>query len=201
MDKKELDNAIKYLSNDSNLKPLIRQYGKLNLGHSESPFKSLIKYIIYQQLSIASAKAIYTRFLQLFNHKPTPNNVKAIDSTILKNIGLSRQKIVYICDIAEFFINNDIDFDNLTNKEIYNKLIEIKGIGPWTIDMFLMFTLHKTNIMPIGDLGIKKGFKILYDLDELPTDEFMLKKSKKWEPYQSIASMYLWKIVDGDVIF
>ena len=89
----------------------------------------------------------------------------------------------------------------MTNKEIYNKLIEIKGIGPWTIDMFLMFTLHKTNIMPIGDLGIKKGFKILYDLDELPTDEFMLKKSKKWEPYQSIASMYLWKIVDGDVIF
>ena len=201
MDKKELDNAIKYLGNDSNLKPLIRQYGKLDLGHSESPFKSLIKYIIYQQLSIASAKAIYIRFLQLFNHKPTPNNVKAIDPTILKDIGLSRQKIVYICDIAEFFINNDIDFDNLTNKEIYNKLIEIKGIGPWTIDMFLMFTLHKTNIMPIGDLGIKKGFKILYDLDELPTDEFMLKKSKKWEPYQSIASMYLWKIVDGDVVF
>tara|TARA_Y100000994_G_C15685771_1_gene439641 strand:- start:972 stop:1577 length:606 start_codon:yes stop_codon:yes gene_type:complete len=201
MDKKELDSAIKYLSNDSDLKSLIRQYGKLDFGHSETPFKSLIKYIIYQQLSIASAKAIYTRFLKLFNNKPTPINVNNLDLTILKDIGLSRQKIVYICDIADFFINNDIDFDSLTNKEIYSQLIQIKGIGPWTIDMFLMFTLNKMNIMPVGDLGIKKGFKILYDLDNLPSDEFMLEKAKKWDPYQSIASLYLWKIVDGDVVF
>ena len=201
MDEKELDNAINYLSSDSKFKPLIKQYGKLDLGESEDPFISLIKYVIYQQLSIASAKAIYTRFLKLFDNKLTPINVKSVDFSILKDIGLSRQKINYINEIVEYFMNNDIDFDSLTNKEIYNELIQIKGIGPWTIDIFLMFTLHKTNIMPIGDLGIKKGFKVLYDLDDLPTDEFMLKKYKKWNPYQSIASMYLWKIVDGDVIF
>ena len=201
MDKITLDNAIAYLSNDLKLKPLILKYSRPDFGVSNNPFKSLIKYIIYQQLSIQSAKAIYTRFLDLFNSKPTPTTLNAINDAILKDIGVSKQKINYIKEITKYFLNHNIDFNSLTNKEVYDELIQIKGIGPWTIDIFLMFTLYRTDILPIGDLGIKKGFRILYDLDELPTDQFMVEKSKKWNPYESIASMYLWKIVDGDIVF
>ena len=201
MDKTTLDNAIAYLSNDLKLQPLILKYSRPDFGVSNDPFKSLIKYIIYQQLSIQSAKAIYTRFLDLFNNKPTPTTLNAINDAILKDIGVSKQKINYIKEITKYFLNHNIDFNSLTNKEVYDELIQIKGIGPWTIDIFLMFTLYRTDILPIGDLGIKKGFKILYNLDELPTDKFMIKKSKKWNPYESIASMYLWKIVDGDIVF
>ena len=201
MDKTTLDNAIAYLSNDLKLQPLILKYSRPDFGISNDPFKSLIKYIIYQQLSIQSAKAIYTRFLDLFNNKPTPTTLNAINDAILKDIGVSKQKINYIKEITEYFLNHNINFNSLTNKEVYDELIQIKGIGPWTIDIFLMFTLYRTDILPIGDLGIKKGFKILYNLDELPTDKFMIEKSKKWNPYESIASMYLWKIVDGDIVF
>ena len=201
MDKTTLDNAIAYLSNDLKLQPLILKYTRPDFGVSNDPFKSLIKYIIYQQLSIQSAKAIYTRFLDLFNNKPTPTTLNAINDAILKDIGVSKQKINYIKEITKYFLNHNIDFNSLTNKEVYDELIQIKGIGPWTIDIFLMFTLYRTDILPIGDLGIKKGFKILYNLDELPTDQFMIEKSKKWNPYESIASMYLWKIVDGDIVF
>ena len=201
MDKKTLDNAITYLRNDLKLQPLILKYSRPDFSISEDPFKSLIKYIINQQLSIQSAKAIYTRFLDLFNNKPTPTTVNVINDSILKDIGVSKQKINYIKEITKYFLNHNIDFSSLTNKEVYDELIQIKGIGPWTIDIFLMFTLYRTDILPIGDLGIKKGFKILYNLDELPTDQFMIEKSKKWNPYESIASMYLWKIVDGDIVF
>ena len=201
MDKTTLDNAIAYLSNDLKLQPLILKYSRPDFGVSDNPFKSLIKYIIYQQLSIQSAKAIYTRFLDLFNNKPTPTTLNVINDAILKDIGVSKQKINYIKEITKYFLNHNIDFNSLTNKEVYDELIQIKGIGPWTIDIFLMFTLYRTDILPIGDLGIKKGFKILYNLDELPTDKFMIEKSKKWNPYESIASMYLWKIVDGDIVF
>ena len=201
MDKTTLDNAIAYLSNDLKLQPLILKYSRPDFGVSNDPFKSLIKYIIYQQLSIQSSKAIYTRFLDLFNNKPTPTTLNAINDAILKDIGVSKQKVDYIKEITKYFLNHNIDFNSLTNKEVYDELIQIKGIGPWTIDIFLMFTLYRTDILPIGDLGIKKGFKILYNLDELPTDKFMIEKSKKWNPYESIASMYLWKIVDGDIVF
>jgi len=201
MNQEKLDDAIKHLCADPKLKPLIKKYGKPDFGISNDPFKTLIKYIISQQLSMQSAKAIYTRFLDLFNDKPMPSTVNNTNYTNLKGIGLSKQKIRYIKEISKYFLNHNIDFMSLTNKEVYNELIQIKGIGPWTIDIFLMFTLFRTDILPIGDLGIKKGFKILYNLDQLPTDKFMIDKAKDWVPYQSIVAMYLWKIVDGDIVF
>ena len=120
----------------------------------------------------------------------------------LKGIGLSRQKILYINNLSEFFIenNNLIDFDKLTDKEITKKLLSIKGIGQWTVDMFMMFTMLKVDILPLGDLGIKKAIQKLYKLQDLPTDELMIEKSLNWKPYRTIASCYLWTLVDdGDV--
>ena len=136
MDKKTLDNAITYLCNDLKLQPLILKYSRPDFGISEDPFKSLIKYIINQQLSIQSAKAIYTRFLDLFNNKPTPAIVNVINDSILKDIGISKQKINFLKEITKYFLNHNIDYSSLTNKEVYDELIQIKGIGPWTIDIF-----------------------------------------------------------------
>ena len=201
MNKKIINDAIIHLSKDFELSLLIEKYEKPSLHISNHPFKSLIKYIIYQQLSIASAKAIYCRFLDLFNEILIPQDVLKVKSTTFRSIGLSKQKINYIYEISKYFSMNNINFKNLDNVDIYKHLIQIKGVGPWTIDMFLMFTLCRLDILPLGDLGIKKGFKILYELDELPTEKFMLKKSLKWMPYRTIASMYLWKIVDGDSTF
>tara|TARA_B100001996_G_scaffold373651_1_gene351347 strand:- start:405 stop:1010 length:606 start_codon:yes stop_codon:yes gene_type:complete len=201
MNKEKIDCAISYLSNDSKIKSLIEKYDKPDFNTPDYPFKSLIKYIIYQQLSLQSARAIYMRFLDIFNNNPQPIDVSSTDTSIFKSIGLSKQKIKYINEITDYFLSNEISFFELSNKEVYDKLISIKGIGPWTIDMFLIFTLHRTDVMPIGDLGIKKGFKILYDLEKLPTDKFMLEESRRWAPYQSIVSIYLWKIVDDGAVF
>ena len=119
----------------------------------------------------------------------------------MKAIGLSKQKINYINNLSNFFIQNSniVDFKADSDKDIIKQLIAIKGIGQWTIDMFMMFSLCKMDILPIGDLGIKKGFMKLYDLKELPSENFMIQTALKWRPYRTIASCYLWMIVDdGD---
>ena len=198
-----INKAIKHLIKDKKLKLLIDKNEKPFFEENNNYYHALSKSIIYQQLSGKVAKIIYNRFLDLFNSKqPKANIFITIDDSKLKEIGLSRQKISYLKDLSDYFLNKgkSIDFKSLSEQEIRDELIKIKGIGHWTIDMFLMFTVLKSNILPVGDLGIKKAFKELYNLDDLPTDNFMIEKSKKWEPYRTIACCYLWTIVDdGDV--
>tara|TARA_Y100000389_G_scaffold205081_1_gene262835 strand:+ start:20346 stop:20957 length:612 start_codon:yes stop_codon:yes gene_type:complete len=200
---KVVNKAIKHLSKDLKLKSLIDNNDKPVFEKNDNYYIALSKSIIYQQLSGKVAKIIYNRFVNLFNDKnPEPNIFLTVDELKLKSIGLSRQKISYLKDLSEYFLNKgtSIDFNILNQDEIRKELITIKGIGHWTIDMFLMFTVLNMNILPVGDLGIKKAFKELYNLDKLPSDHFMIKKSKKWEPYRTIACCYLWTIVDdGDV--
>ena len=200
---KVVNKAIKHLSKDLKLKSLIDNNDKPVFEKNDNYYIALSKSIIYQQLSGKVAKIIYNRFVNLFNDKnPEPNIFLTVDELKLKSIGLSRQKISYLKDLSEYFLNKgtSIDFNILNQDEIRKELITIKGIGHWTIDMFLMFTVLNMNILPVGDLGIKKAFKELYNLDKLPSDNFMIKKSKQWEPYRTIACCYLWTIVDdGDV--
>ena len=203
MDKNILEKSITFLSKDIKLKSLIDKYPKPKFSPSKNYFDALSKTIIYQQLSGKVAKIIYNRFLSLFvNEIPDPEQYQKLGNINLKNIGLSKQKISYINNISMFFLNNEnkIQFEVDSEVEISEKLISIKGIGQWTIDMFMMFTLCKTDILPVGDLGIKKAFKELYNLKEYPSVSFMKKQAKSWKPYRTIASCYLWMIVDdGDV--
>ena len=202
MDQKIINDAIKHLSKNETIKTLIDKYPKPKFSLNDNYFDSLCKSIIYQQLSGKVAKIIYNRFLTLFSKKiPTPNQYLKIKNSDLKNIGLSKQKIDYINNVSKFFIEkNQIDFKISSDQDIQKQLISIKGIGQWTIDMFMMFTLYKADILPVGDLGIKKAFKQLYNLKELPSEQFMLNKALKWQPYRTIACCYLWMIVDdGDV--
>jgi len=197
-----LNLALHHLLKDNKLKDLINKYPIPKFTSNDNYFDALSKSIIYQQLSGKVAKIIYTKFLALFKkQKPVPEQYLKINHSDLRKIGLSKQKINYINNLSIFFINNNISqFKNLSEQEITNRLISIKGIGQWTIDMFMIFTLCKTDILPIGDLGIKKAFKHLYNLEELPSEQFMKEKSNKWRPYRTIACCYLWMIIDnGDI--
>ena len=199
MDNNILNKSIKHLEKDQKIKTLINKYPIPEFYPNNNYFDALSKSIIYQQLSGKVAKIIYTRFLSLFKKKiPTPKQYINIKNSDLKGIGLSRQKINYINNLSVFFIEKDntLQFETESNQEISKQLIEIKGIGQWTIDMFMMFTLCKPDILPVGDLGIKKAFKKLYNLKELPSEIFMKKKALQWQPYRTIASCYLWMLTD-----
>jgi len=200
MDKIIINQSIKHLLKDKQLKKIINKHPIPQFSYNNNYFDALSKIIIYQQLSGKVAKIIYTRFLKLFNkNSPNPKQYLKINNSELRRIGLSKQKINYINNLSIFFIrnNNILQLKNLSQKKIINKLISIKGIGQWTIDMFMMFTLCKTDILPTGDLGIKKAFKQLYNLQKLPTEKFMEKKSSDWKPYRTIACCYLWMSIDN----
>ena len=203
MDKNILEESINFLSKDVKLKSLIEKYPKPKFSPNKNYFDALSKSIIYQQLSGKVAKIIYNRFLSLFvNEIPDPAQYQKLENINLKNIGLSKQKISYISNVSLFFLSdeNKIQFETDSESDITQKLILIKGIGQWTIDMFMMFTLCKTDVLPVGDLGIKKAFMELYHLKEYPSISFMKKKAENWQPYRTIACCYLWMIVDdGDV--
>ena len=202
MKSKILNEGIKHLSKDKKLNSLINEFEKPVFYKSTNYYDDLCKSIIYLQLSGKVAKIIYHRFLNLFPNK-VPNFKKTLDLKFeeLKKIGLSKQKITYIDNLAKYFYNKkNTDFVKYSDESLRKELIKIKGIGPWTIDMFLMFTMHRTDILPVGDLGIKKAFQILYKLKELPSKELMIEISAKWKPYRTIACCYLWYLVDdGDV--
>ena len=203
MDSYTLNQSIEHLRKDSKFKTLIDKYDKPNFGNNDNYFNALSKSIIYQQLSGKVAKVIYNRFLDLFkNRVPDLEVIINLKDSELRKIGLSKQKTEYIKGLSKYFYKEGklIDFPSLTNQEISKELIKIKGVGQWTVDMFLMFTMFRTDVLPVADLGIKKGFKELFNLKELPSEKVMINKSKKWQPYRTIACCYLWKLVDnGDV--
>ena len=155
---KTINQSINHLMKDKKLKSLIDNYSKPKFINNSNYFDALSKSIIYQQLSGKVAKIIYTRFLSLFKNKVSnPIEYLSIHNDDLRGIGFSKQKISYIENLSNYFINNQesLDLMNLSNEEVINELIIIKGVGRWTIDIFLMFTLFRTDILPVGDLGIK----------------------------------------------
>ena len=194
-----LNKSINHLNQFEEIKDLIEQYPVPKFSPSNNYYQALAKSIIYQQLSGNAAKVIYSRFLNLFDgDTSTPSEYLNIDDFTLRGIGISKQKISYIKNLSIFFIENQnrLNFTTYSNEQISSKLILIKGIGQWTIDMFMIFTLSRLDVLPVGDLAIKKAFKVIYSLKELPSDSFMRSKALKWKPYRSIASRYLWMLAN-----
>ena len=188
-----------YLSNkDKVLKKLIQTYRNEYLNLNSNYFHSLINSIIGQQISVSAADSMKTKFFKL-KRNITPQTVSKLRTTDLRKCGLSRQKILYIRNISKFFLQNKKFIKNInksSEEEIYNNLIEIKGVGNWTIHMFLMFSYGSSNIFPIGDLGFLKAISKLYKV-QLPISEKKLKLLyKKWSPYSSQATWYLWRSLD-----
>ncbi len=194
---------IDYLSQkDLKLASIIKSIGDYSIKMHSDPFESLIQSIIYQQLSGKAANAIYKRFLNYYGGIiPTPQQIISTPNEILRDrIGLSFRKIEYIKDLSSRISDGRLSLSllsGMTDDEIISELIKVKGIGRWTAEMFLIFCLGREDVIPIGDLGIRKAIQILYNLPQLPTPSSILIISLSWKPYRSIATWYLWKSLDN----
>ena len=197
-----VDGIKKLSSIDIRLKTFLQKFSVPVLPIEKNYFWSLCRSVIYQQISGKAAKKISDRYLSLFDQdvKMTPADVLEIDIEKIYKVGISRQKSSYIKNIADAFSNNIINekkISELDDQEIIKQLTSIKGVGRWTAEMFLIFTLRRTDVFPVTDLGVQKGFQIFYSLDKLPTIEMMNQKSESWRPYRTIMSLYLWYAVEG----
>ena len=199
MKPKYWNKGIIYLSNkDKVLKKIIDQFPKQSLILNDNSFHALINSIIGQQISVSAANSMKKKLFAL-KKNITPRTIKNIKKIDLKKCGLSKQKILYINNIADFFIENKkfiYEIDKSEDQYIREKLIEIKGIGNWTVDMFLIFTHGSSNIFPTGDLGFIKAISKHYKKDLPLDDNFLSKLLKRWSPYSSIATWYLWRSLD-----
>ena len=188
-----------YLSNkDKVLKNIISSYSSENLNINLNYYHSLINSIIGQQISVTAAKTVKNKFFNLHNNI-SPSNVLNLDLKLIKKCGLSKQKIMYIKNISSFFIKNKNFIKNIKKYDelfIKEKLIEIKGVGNWTADMFLMFSFGSPNIFPDGDLGFLKAISKAYKKDLPLNKNYLSKLKKRWSPYNSIATWYLWRSLD-----
>ena len=201
-DRTIVDGINQLSSIDPILKHLFNGFDIPKLKIEKNYFWSLCRSIIYQQISGKAAKTISDRFLALFRSgiNIQPTEVLDIDINSLYSVGLSRQKASYMKNIAEAFGNkliNDEIFLMMNDEEILKQLTMIKGVGKWTAEMFLIFTLRRSDVFPVTDLGVQKGFQIVYDLDELSTIEQMNEKAEEWKPYRTIVTLYLWYAVEG----
>ena len=203
LDKEAMVDGVNYLSSlNVNLSKFLKSYNVPTLPVEKNYFWALCRSVIYQQISGKAAKKISDRYLSLYTNgeRMLPSEVIDIDINKIFKVGISRQKASYIKNIAHAFNTKIIDEKNISkldDQEIISQLTTIKGVGRWTAEMFLIFTLRRSDIFPVTDLGVQKGFKIFYSLDDLPTIELMNKKSESWKPYRTIMSLYLWYAVEG----
>ncbi len=200
-----MDEALAVLRNDPFFAPLIKRYGRPPKREVHSVFQSLVRSIIYQQVTGKAAAAIMARFVALYPGEafPSPQMVRKTPTETLRSAGLSGQKAAYIHDLAEKCTDGTIDealLPTMTNDEVIEHLVRVKGIGEWTAHMFLITTLERLDVLPVGDLGIQKGFKALYKLRQLPTPKKMEQLAKPWRSYASVASWYLWRVADEEKV-
>lgn len=199
----EITKAIEYLSkNDNVLSRLIKNYGTCKIEPHKKYFFALLRAITGQQLSMYAAASIEKKLMSYFNNKPTPELILQTSDENLRTIGLSNAKIKYIKDLSEKVINKKITLrgiSKMSDEEIINELTKVKGIGIWTVHMFLIFTLGRLNVLPYTDLGIRKAVMLNYGLKNLPDSIKVIKiaKEKNWHPYCTVASIYLWKSLNN----
>jgi len=194
--------AISHLKkSDPLLAAVIERIGPCRIEYHEPEFSTLVRSIVYQQLSGKVASVIFERFLQLLPRKKlTPRAVLGLSLADLRSAGLSRAKAAYIRDLAEKTDARVVRFHDLpalTDEEVIAALTQVKGVGVWTAHMFLIFALQRPNILPVGDLGVRSAIKKVYNLEELPRPAEVERIAATWHPYCSIAAWYLWRSLDG----
>ncbi len=197
--------SLKFLKKDIHLGSFVIKHGPIvhRRKHAGHAFQSLAEAIIFQQLSGKAAATILKRFKSLWPGKtfPTPDDALKVKTDKLRSVGLSGQKSAYIKDLAAKFKDGTINprlFSNMSDAEIIEHVVRVKGIGEWTAQMFLMFTLHRPDVLPTGDLGIQKGFQRLFHLRSRPSPERMEKLARAWAGHRTLACMYLWRLADGE---
>ncbi len=200
-----LDASLRALQRDPHFAPVIKKYGPAKLSRPNLKpgdiFQSLCRSIIYQQISGKAAASILARFRSLTPRKefPAPKDILSLSDVKLRSAGLSPQKTSYLKDLAQKFADGDIrhtELDSMTSAEIVEHLTAVKGVGEWTAHMVMIFTLQRLDILPTGDLGIRKGFQKLYGLRSMPDKVRMEKLAREWRAHASVASWYLWRLAD-----
>lgn len=163
-------------------------------------FFNLVDAIISQQLSMKSANTILTRFKKLFkNQTIDPEILLNTPDTVIRSIGISRQKVAYLKNLANHVLEGGLifeQFDTMTDEEIVRELMKVKGIGRWTAEMFLIFAMGRPDVFSYGDLGLRKAIQKLYGFEKEPTIDEATKIAEKWRPYRTLACRYLWKSLE-----
>ncbi|MFM7016149.1 MAG: DNA-3-methyladenine glycosylase family protein [Bacteroidota bacterium] len=203
MKSEELKKAYKHLKKDALMKEVIMSTPALTFLPNKNLYQSLIRAIVGQQLSVKAAETIYQRFLNLFPAKdPAAEVLIRLDDDLLRSCGLSYQKAGYLKNIAQFSITNGLDYRKLyrkTDEDLIAHLTKIKGVGKWTVEMILMFSLNRPDILPVDDLGIQQAMIRLYKLEGKGKvlHQQMTEIAKQWQPYRTIACRHLWRWKDA----
>ncbi len=195
-----IEKSTKFLSKkDPQLGKIISQVGIIQLKPPRAHFESLINSIVSQQLSTKAAATIHKRFSQAIENEITPQKILSTPLDILRGAGLSGQKAKYMAALAEAFIENTDAYERiheLPDEEVIKLLTEIKGIGVWTAQMFMMFNLLREDIFPIGDLGIRKSMEKHFYGSEKQEHQILIERAELWAPYRTVACFYLWRGLD-----
>jgi DNA-3-methyladenine glycosylase II len=172
---------------------------KIRTTRNVDVFTALAESILYQQLAGAAAAAIHARFLALFDGEPTAEAVRAVRLDRLRKVGLSRNKALAIKDLASKVIDGTVPTDGwggLPDDEIVERLIQVRGIGRWTVEMFLIFDLRRLDVWPVDDYGVRKGYARIYGLAEPPRPKALMAEGERFRPYRTIPAWYCWRAVD-----
>jgi len=185
---------------DPVLAKLIDQVGAFKLRREPEHFQALVRAIMFQQLAGAACQAILDRFVALFPGAPFPTPAQVLEATDeqLRGAGLSRQKLLYMRELAKHVSEELLDFKRfprMQDEEIIAELIRVKGIGRWTAEMFLMFNLRRPDVLPVGDLGFQTAAMRAYGMKQLPTAKQLKELAERWRPYRSVAVWYLWQMI------
>lgn len=204
-DSGEVEKAIKRLTKaDPVLGKVIRRVGDFALKTEKGGYEILVRSILSQQISIAAARTIRTRLQALLpSKKIRAEDIHALSDEQLQSVGISQQKRTYLRDLTRCTLDGTICFRRLKNKpddDAIEELVQVKGIGRWTAQMYLMFSLGRPDVFAVGDLGIRNAMKSLYALNENPTIVELESIARIWAPHRSIASWYLWRALDQKVI-
>ncbi|MBM6618014.1 DNA-3-methyladenine glycosylase family protein [Bacillus suaedaesalsae] len=194
----ESDEVKILTENDSHLLKLVRHIGTIELILETNYFNSLVKQIVGQQLSLKAAQTIFTRVEGVWGNLD-PNKLSGIEDDVLRGAGLSRSKITYLRDLTEKHLSGEINFSTihlLDDEEVIQTLTKIKGVGKWTAEMILIFSLGRLNTLSPQDVSIKNAIKWLYNEEEVDFSYYF----EKWNPFNSVASLYLWEAVNRGLL-
>ena len=189
------------------MRELIKRLGPLDLearrrGRPTDPYGMLIRSIVGQQLSTKAAASIYGRLTELWGGRtPTPQELLDSDPEAIRAAGLSRPKVAYLRSLAEHVISGELELDRLeelSDDDIIAELTAVKGLGVWTAHMFLVFFLSRPDVLPVGDLGLRRAFETVYELPSIPAAEEMERLAEPWRPYRTLGSLYLWHSLDNE---
>ncbi|MDN5331916.1 MAG: DNA-3-methyladenine glycosylase [Tepidanaerobacteraceae bacterium] len=190
------DEVLQALSKaDEKINYLIRLIGDYTLELERDFFKALVQSIVGQQLSIKAAETIFARLENLCG-QVTPDRILSLSENELKSAGLSKKKIEYIKDLSEKVMSGAVDLeklDSMDDEEVIRTLVQVKGIGRWTAEMFLIFSLGRPDIFSLQDFGLQLAVKGLYGLSDWPDKKTLMRISQPWKPYRTAASLYLWE--------